>query len=50
MESLEEENISYAIKLEFTATNNQAEYEALIARLELAKVVRANRVKIWTDS
>ena len=32
------------------ATNNQAEYEALIAGLELAKAVKADKVKIRTDS
>ena len=32
------------------ATNNQAESEALIERLELAKAVKADRVKIQTDS
>lgn len=31
LEGQEGEKISYAIRLEFTATNNQAEYEALIA-------------------
>ena len=46
LEGPEDEEISYAVRLEFTATNNQAEYEALIARLELAKAVKTNRVKI----
>ncbi|XP_052292053.1 uncharacterized protein LOC127900838 [Citrus sinensis] len=50
LEGPEGEEISYAIKLEFAATNNQAEYEALIAGLELAKAVKADRVKIRTDS
>ena len=31
LEGPEGEEISYAVKFEFTATNNQAEYEALIA-------------------
>lgn len=48
--SLDGEEISYALGPEFKATNNQAEYEALIAGLELAKAVRANKVKIRTDS
>ena len=38
------------MKLEFTATNNQAEYEALIAGLELAKALKTDGVKIRTDS
>ncbi|KAH9715068.1 hypothetical protein KPL71_020894 [Citrus sinensis] len=50
LEGPEGEEISYAIKLEFAATNNHAEYEALIAGLELAKAVKADRVKIRTDS
>ena len=50
LEGPEGEVISYAVKLEFAATNNQAEYEALIAGLELAKAVRTDRVKIRTDS
>ena len=44
------EEISYVVKLEFTTTNNQAEYEALIAGLELANAVKADRVKIRTNS
>ena len=50
LEGSEGEEISYTVKLEFTATNNQAEYEVLITGLELAKAVKANRVKIRTDS
>ncbi|XP_024036977.1 uncharacterized protein LOC112096961 [Citrus clementina] len=50
LEGPEGEEISYAVKLEFAATNNQAEYEALIAGLELARAVKADRVKIRTDS
>ncbi|KAH9729832.1 Ribonuclease H [Citrus sinensis] len=43
LEGPEGEEISYAVKLEFAATNNQAEYEALIAGLELAKAVKADK-------
>ena len=50
LESPEREEISYAAKLEFTAMNNQAEYEALIAGLELAKAVKIYKVNIRTDS
>ncbi|XP_024039511.1 uncharacterized protein LOC112098123 [Citrus clementina] len=50
LEGPEGEEISYAVKLEFATTNNQAEYEALIAGLELARAVKADRVKIRTDS
>ena len=50
LEGLERDEISYTVRLEFTATNNQAEYETLIAGLELAKAVKADRVKVQTDS
>ena len=50
LENPKGEEIFYAVKLEFAATNNQAKYEALIAGLELGKVVKADRVKIRTDS
>ena len=46
MKGPEGEEISYAVRLEFTATNNQVEYEALIAGLELAKAMKVDRVKI----
>ena len=50
LEGPEGEKISYAVRLEFTTTNNQAEYETLIARLELANAVKADMVKVRTDS
>lgn len=48
--SLEGEEVSYTIKFEFKATNNQAEYEAFIVRLKLAQALRAGKVKVWTNS
>ncbi|XP_074347301.1 uncharacterized protein LOC141686146 [Apium graveolens] len=42
--------IEYALKLEFPTTNNEAWYEALIADLGLARVVRAKSLKIYGDS
>lgn len=50
LESPDREKVTYAVRLEFKTANNQAEYEALIVGLELAYAVRANRVKVWTDS
>ncbi|XP_024042915.1 uncharacterized protein LOC112099704 [Citrus clementina] len=50
LEGPEGEKISYTVKLEFTAINNQAQYEALIAGLELAKAVKTNKVRVRTDS
>lgn len=48
--SLEGEEVSYTIKFEFKATNNQAEYEAFIVGLKLAQALRAGKVKVWTNS
>ncbi|XP_074377060.1 uncharacterized protein LOC141718580 [Apium graveolens] len=42
--------IEYALKLDFSTTNNEAEYEALIAGLGLARAVRAKIFKICGDS
>ena len=50
LEGPEGEEISYAVKLEFTTTNNHAKYEALIVGLGLAKVVKADGIKIRTNS
>ena len=44
-EGPEGQEISYAVRLTFTTTNNQAEYGALIVGLELAKAVKADKVK-----
>ena len=35
------EKVNYALRLEFPTSNNEAEYEALLARLCLAKEMRA---------
>lgn len=48
--SLEGEEVSYAIKFEFKATNNQVEYEAFITGLKLVQALRAGKVKVWTNS
>ncbi|XP_074342597.1 uncharacterized protein LOC141680206 [Apium graveolens] len=42
--------IQTAISFGFTATNKQAEYEALIAGLKLAKTLRIQDLKIYSDS
>ena len=42
--------IEYALKLDFPTTNNEAEYEALIAGLGLAGVLRAKNLKVCGDS
>ena len=38
------------IHLDFLTTNNEAEYEALVADLDLARAVRATSVVIYCDS
>ena len=38
------------ICLDFPTTNNEAEYEALVAGLDLAKAARAMSVVIYCDS
>ena len=38
--------LEYSLKFDFKATNNQAEYEALLAGLRLAKEVRAQSLNI----
>ena len=42
--------IQTTISFSFSATNNQAEYEALIAGLKLAKTLRIQDLKIYSDS
>ena len=42
--------IEYALKFQFKATNNEAEYEAVIARLQLCKALEARKVNLKTDS
>ena len=42
--------IRYAIKLKYNATNNAAEYEALLTGLKLAIEVRAEHFKVYSDT
>ena len=41
--------IEYALKLDFPTTNNEAEYEALIAGLGLTGVLRVKDLKVCGD-
>ena len=50
LQGLNETKISYALKFGLSASNNEAEYEALIAGLKLAKDVGAERIEIFSDS
>ena len=47
--SPEGDAIECMVRLEFPATNNESEYEALIAGLDLAKAAGAARVVIYCD-
>ena len=42
--------VEYMVRLDFPTTNNEVEYEALIAGLDLAKTAGAVRVVIYCDS
>ncbi|XP_077217905.1 uncharacterized protein LOC143852409 [Tasmannia lanceolata] len=42
--------VEYALKLDFDASNNEAEYEALLAGLALALELEADRLKAHSDS
>ena len=48
--SPEGHRIHYALKFRFKASNNEAEYEALIAGLELAKEMKVESLDILSDS
>ena len=42
--------ISYALKFGFEASNNEAEYEAFIAGIRLAKDIRVEKLEVFSDS
>ncbi|XP_059638536.1 uncharacterized protein LOC132280798 [Cornus florida] len=44
------EYIKYALSFGFKATNNEAEYEALLASLRMAKALEVERLIAYTDS
>ncbi|GKV09092.1 hypothetical protein SLEP1_g20639 [Rubroshorea leprosula] len=48
--SPEGETFEYALKFTFEASNNRAEYEALLGGLRLAKAVNAEYIKVFSDS
>ena len=48
--SPEGERLKYAIRLQFLTTNNEVEYEALLAELSLAKALGAKRLFNQADS
>ena len=50
LHSLEGDEIECMVCLDFPMTNNEAEYEALVEGLDLAKVARATSVVVYCDS
>ena len=42
--------MEYALKFGFQASNNKAEYEAVIARLNLAHTMEADQLEVSSDS
>lgn len=47
---LEGKIMKYAVRLQFLATNNEAEYEAFLTGLKLARVVATIDVIVQADS
>ena len=50
LHSPEGDEIKYMVRLNFPTTNNEAKYEVLVARLDLAKVAGATNVVVHCDS
>ena len=50
LETPEGRSLCYALRLEFPSTNNEAEYEALIAGLRIAKELNIKALQIYSDS
>ena len=48
--SPKKETLKYAVRLQFPATNNEAEYEALLTGLSLAKALGAKNLIVQADS
>ena len=50
MITLEGSHIPLAVKLNFEATNNMAEYEACIAEMEALRELGVRKAKVFGDS
>lgn len=48
--TVREQELEFAIKLQYKASNNEAEYEALLQGLRLAEKAGAKRIKAYSDS
>ena len=50
LHSLEGDKIEFMARRDFPTTNNEADYEALMVGLDLAKVVEAENLVVYCDS
>ena len=50
LQSPEGDQLTYKVRLQYQATNNEVEYEALLKGLELAKSIEAESILILGDS
>lgn len=48
--SLEVFQLYYAMGYKFKTSNNETEYEVVIASLRLAISLKVKRLRVWTDS
>ena len=48
--SPKKETLKYVVRLQFPATNNEVEYEALLTGLSLAKALEAKNLIVQADS
>ena len=48
--SLEKDVLKYGVQLKFPITNNEAEYEALLTRLRIARALGAEKIMLKSDS
>ena len=50
MTSPEKDILKYRVQLQFPTTNNEAEYEAVLASLRIAKALGIKNLKLRTNS
>ena len=50
MTSLENDVLKYGVQLQFPITNNEAEYEAVLASLRVARALGVKNVRLRSDS
>ncbi|RVX07589.1 hypothetical protein CK203_025149 [Vitis vinifera] len=50
LQSLTEEHLEQAIRLGFPASNNEAEYEAILSGLDLALALSVTKLRVYSDS